>query len=664
MKEEIASPVGFVESVTAGENLAEMLPEDALKKIGREAVRDYKDDKSSMKGWLDRMKSGIDLAKLVKADKSYPFDKAANIKYPLVTTAAMQFNARAYPAIVPSDTPVKCKTYGADPDGAKQDRADRVGSYMSWQVLSEIEEWDQDTDRLLLQLPVVGDMFRKVWFNGERAETRLVEPGKLIVNAASKSLAAAPRVSEEFSLYPYEVQERERGGMFAVIEYDNEDEDDQKPLEFIEQHCRLDLDDDGYPEPYVVTVYPDREKVVRIVADFTAGDVIYETQPEVQRAIVQTDMGMVEVPQVAQVPIGIKKIKRNSYFVHYQFLPGFDDGLFGIGLGMILGDISEGINSTFNMLLDSGHYASLGGGFIGSDFRIKGGAQRMRPGEWRQVSAKGGDIKNAMVPATFPGPDATLFQMLGLLIEMGKEVASVKDVMTGETATNMQPTTVMALIEQGLKVFTASYKRIYRGLKREFATIARINAETLDPEKYQAFHDMPVDPREDFALAGMDVEPVADPQSVTKMQEMAKAQLLMDLAGQGLVNPQEAVRRILEAASIGEIEALAPEPDPVQAQMQAQIQDMQLQAAMADLAQKRADLEMTAAKIEAERVSAMKDLSDMEAQDKRLQLDALKAMLEGIGRDMDRAIAGGRSGMAGAPGNAGPSGGYAGAIGG
>ena len=217
-----------------------------------------------------------------------------------------------------------------------------------------------------------------------------------------------------------------------------------------------------------------------------------------------------------------------------------------------------------------------------------------------------------MVEATYPGPDQTMFAMLGMLIEAGKEVSSVKDVMTGETAHNMQPTSIMALIEQGLTVFTAVYKRIFRSLKREFALLSELNAQYVDPQEYSAFHDEmgpegPVmfDPAQEFGARDMDMEPVADPQSVTRMQEMAKAELLLQMAERGLVNPAAASERVLEAASIGNREELALPENPMAPLMER----AQVEMTMTQLAQAKADVDLTIAKIESERAKAFKNIA-------------------------------------------------------
>lgn len=664
-----ANPAEMLEAIVSSQNIAAELDDDKLREIGSKVVRDFDADKASMDDWLGKMQKAIDLAKLVKDDKSYPFTGASNIKYPLVASAALQFNARAYPAIVPSDAVVKCKVWGEDKRGMKAARAERVGAYMSWQLSVEIEEWEADTDKLLVQLPIVGDMFRKVWFDGERGRCRLVEPGKFILNNRGQSLALLPRCSEEMELFPYEITERELDRRFVKVEYpDQGEDDDQKPECFIEQHCRIDLDEDGYSEPYVVTVHRESESVVRLVADFTMDDVSFVVEQQQVPQVVDGPYGPQMVLGVKEVPTSVKKIKRGSYFVHYQFMPGMGDGILGTGLGILLGDISAAINTSFNMLIDAGHYASLGGGFIGSDFRLKGGAQRMRPGEWAKVASTGDDVRKSIVPMTFPGPDQTLFAMLGMLIDAGKEIASIQDVLTGDTGGRVQTaTTTMALIEQGLKVFTASYKRIFRALKSEFRMFADINARSVSPEQYNAFLDdtqqgpdgqeIPVqhDPAADFGAKDMDVQPVSDPNAVTKMQEMAKAQLLMELAEKQMLNPMEAVQRILSAASVDDIEKLLPTPDPVQMQKQQMVESLQFEGLQAGLAQQSADIELTLAKVDEARANATAKMAGIELDEKKLQLDAISQMLKDRQDGIKNALTAATGRMAGASGNGGAS---------
>lgn len=633
IEEQPAPPELILQAIIGASNIADLLPDERLAGIGQDVIREHRIDYESMGDWRRRMQRGLDLASMVKTEKNYPFENAANVKYPLITTAALQFNARAYPAIVPPDAPVKVRVHGADRTGQKAARADRVGQHMSWQVLHQIEEWEASVDELLTVLPIVGMMVRKVWHDPVlgRPRVRNITPDDFVINAAVKNLTDAPRVGEVLHLFPSEIAERRLSGLFRDVDYvEVEGDDADAPQQFVEQHRRLDLDGDGYGEPYIVTVHVKSQKVARIVADFAQEDVTLGDA-------------------------GVVAIRRGSYFVPYKFMPSLDGGFCGTGLGFLLGDISESINSIINMMMDAGHMASRGGGFIGSEFRIKGGSQQFQPGEWKLVQARGADVRSSVVPMTFPGPDGTLFQLLGLLIEAGKDVASVSNVMTGDAGgRNMTATTTMALIEQGMAVFTAAYKRIFGALRHEFRLLARINADTLDPMSYSRFHDamsaegQPVmlDPRADYDLSDMDISPVADPTSVTRMQEAAKAQFVMELSQAGLVDPQEGARRMLQAASIPDAEALLPKPDEMAMQMQA----MQAQAAQADLTLRMVAVDQALADLEKTRSETVKNLTDAAAKDASVRLDQAKMALETVRDGIGAVLGRGLGGMAGAPG--------------
>jgi chaperonin GroES len=656
-------PEQFVAWATSGRNLVPDLDEAEAGRLSARVLADYRLDKDSMAEWLAKMEKAIKLAKMVKETRNWPFDNASNVKYPLLASAALQFNARAYPAIVPGDRVVKSKVWGADPTGQKAKRGERTSEFMSWQLLSQIEEWEPDTDDLLIVLAIVGEMFRKWWFDDvtKRPRCRLIAPGKLIVNDKVKSLDSAPRLTEEIPLYPGEIETRIRSGAFSAFEYTKDGEDRQAAQDFIEQHCRVDLDGDGYEEPYIATMHVETQQLVRLVADYRPEDVTYKTEQQpgmvMAEAMDPITGAPVMMPQqvMQEVKTGILDIRRGTYFVSYKLMPSMDGGFHGTGLGILLGDTSESIDTIINTLLDAGHYSSLGGGFIGSELRMKGGSQRMRPGEWKMISGAGDDARKAIVPMTWPGPDATLFQLLGLLIDAGREIASVKDVMTGEAGRANQPaTTTLALIEQGMMVFTAAYKRIFRSMRREFKMLARINAETLDPQLYNKFLDaeQPADPAQDFGAADMDVEPVADPGAVTKMQQAAKAQLVMQLAETGMVDRGEALNRVTQAMDIPDVEKLQPKPDPMQGIMQ----QAQMAAMQAQLSQAQADIELTLAKVDSERAAAMRDMAEIDATQMGLKLDAIRMRLEDD-RKRIADVLGTASRMAGKPGNGNATGG-------
>lgn len=563
--------------------------------MAREVVDEYEMDRESMTPWLAAMQKGLDLAVMARTPKTTPWDNAANVKFPLVTSASLQFNARAYPAILPNGDIVFVKTHGKDPMGKKAARASRVGSWMSYQLVSVIREWEEETDKLLVTLPLAGTCFRKVWFDpiANRPRVQFCEPGRIVVNVGIRNLDEAPRISQVLELYPYEVASRKKAGLFldedlgeesAVVEKTGpegkttaDSRDPKRPYVFIEQHRWMDLDDDGVDEPYIVTVHRASQKLVRIVADYTPDDVVMSGDE-------------------------IVKVERRSHFVAYHFLPDPTGKFLGMGFGLLLGDISESIDTTINMLFNSGHLSSLGAGFIGAEFRVKGGPVRFRPGEYKQVQTAGQDIRAAVVPLQLPEPSKVLYDLLGMLIESGREIASVKDVMTGEASRQMTATTTLALIEQGQMLFTAAYKRVWRALREEFRLLAGINARHLDPGEYARFHDIEgeaPDPKADFDLADMDIVPVADPRSVTSPQKMAKAGMLQEMAQAGMVNPVTAGQRMLEAAGHEDIEELMPPPpDPQAAEFERIMRELALQKALVEIDGMRAGAVLDIAKAE------------------------------------------------------------------
>ena len=398
--------------------------------------------------------------------------------------------------------------------------------------------------------------------------------------------------------------------MWSDVEEDLQLDSDRRSeeVEFIEQHIRFDLDDDGYAEPYVVTMHVSTETIVRMVANFTMEDAMLDESAS-----------------------KILAIKPQTYFVDYTFLPAFDGGFWGSGFGMLLGDISESINTTLNMLMDAGHYQSMPSGFIGAkDMRIKGGNNRFAPGEWRNMDARGQDIRTAMVPFQMPAPSPILFQMIGLLNDAGRQIGSSKDI-APEHASQMTATTTMALVEQNQRVFNASFKRVYRSLKREYKMLFKLNERYLTSEKYSAFFDdegeqgpVEYDPREEFSLKGMDITPSADPQSVTDTQRMGRAQFLMELAGQGMVDQAAAIKRVLEAAHIEGIEELIPQATPEDAVM-AEMQKMNIQL----------DLKIKAAKIDLDMANAVKAIAQAEGEEEGQQLQNYMNGLQAMKMEME-----------------------------
>lgn len=557
-------------NIADDEEIADMLPA-----IGQQVVREYEIDHTSLADWREKIERAEKIANQLAETKSYPWPKASNVLYPMITTAALQFAARAYPAIVANRNVVRGSVIGNDdgqplidpqtgqpvmgPDGQpqwkvqpgeKQARAYKIGAHMSYQLLDEQTEWEPETDKLLHVLPIIGTAFRKIYFDPERGRNAslYVSATDLVINYAARSLERAPRITEEILLYPQEVEEKERAGLFRPIEYTNNPEahgDDDAPIMFLEQHRWLDLDDDGLKEPYIVTVCKASSEVVRILARYEMDGIKYNhTKGKIQ------------------------KIDPVHYYEAYQFLPNFEmkGSIYGTGFGRLLLPLNESINTTLNMLLDAGHLANTQGGFVGKGLSMNSGSMRFQPGEWKMLNATGAGIKDNIVPLKFDGPAPVLFELLQFLVEAGKEVAAVKDVLSGDNQNaNTPATTTLAIIEQGLKVFSSIYKRIHRALKGELQKLYRLNRIYLEEETgYKEGADWKTIKRADYEK-GSGVEPFSDPTMVTDQQRLGRAQFLLQFANDPTMNAQEIKKRMFEAAGIEDIPKLfnpAPPPNP------------------------------------------------------------------------------------------------------
>ncbi len=556
----------------AAKNICDYLDDQKLDEIGIRAKREYDIDENSRSDWKERTQQAMELAMQVAKEKSYPWPKASNVIWPLMTTAALQFNARAYPAIVSGRDVVKGIVIGKDdgqplmqhgqpvvnpqtgqpawmvPPGAKRIKADKIAEHMSWQLTDEMEEWEPETDALLIILPIAGCVFRKSYFDPSLARNRalMVSSMKLVINYHAKSMETTPRITEEVEFYPLEIKSMERSGMWREIEYGpgstpEADGDDDAPVQFLEQHRWLDLDDDDFPEPYIVTLHKETSKVVRIVARYEAAGIKLNSQGE------------------------IKKIDPVHYYTKYDFVPNPEGGIYGMGFGQLLKPINEGINTTLNMMLDAGHLANVGGGFIGKGLSMNSGNIRFSLGEWKSVNAAGGTIRENLVSLPTPGPSPVLFQLLGMLVEAGKDIASVKDIVDQPQA-NTPATTILAMIEQGLKVFTAIYKRVHRSLKHEYAKLYRLNRIYLDQDAtFRRGDEWKSISRQDYA-EGSGVEPISDPTMVSDMQKLGRAQFLLQFRQDELVDGKEILTRAFDAAAIPDTDALfsktPPKPNP------------------------------------------------------------------------------------------------------
>lgn len=608
--------------------------DEIINRLGLTATRQLEIDERSRSDWEARTRAAMDLAMQVTQGKMDPWPDASNVIYPLVSVAAIQFQSRAYPQIIDGPRVVKCTVAGEDKGkpfmdpatgqqatdptgqpmweempGGKQARADRIGGHMSWQLLHEQPEWEPEEQTLLIILPIVGCIFRKTYRNHEerRNASVLVLAQDLVINYRARSLGSAPRVSELVDLYPHEVEEMIRSDYFIDHEPgidSGADGDEDAPIEYVEQDRRLDLDDDGYAEPYTVTIARQLNKVVRVSPRFDPDGIVLK--------------GLAKE---------VQKIHAVQRYTQFNFLPNPDGGVYGVGLGQLLQPINDSINTTINQLFDAGTAATMGGGFIGKSLGIKAGVARFTPGEFKMVNAIGANVRDSVVPLTMPGPSAVMFSLLEFLVGAAKELGSNTEVLSGnQRSANVPATTTLALIEQGLKVFSSVFKGIYRSHGSEFQKLARLNRIYMDAQVgFQAGDDWKVVHHRDYLLAGSTVRPVADPVMVSDAQTMVRAQALMELINNPRINVEEVLIEFLSAMKYENPKRfIAPQkPDPT------------IQA-------KSIELALSAVKIRAQAIAhlaaAMKSMAEADAkvtenyaQWMNLQMENLRMRMDALG---------------------------------
>ena len=576
-----------IQSLLDSVNIAEELDQEELNEIGFIVSEGFERDLISRENWERELEEWTKLAMQVRETKTWPWPRASNVKYPLLSTAAMQFAARAYQSLVPSNRQVvKATVIGNDPTGEKYERAKRVSTFMSYQLMEEMDGWEEDMDKLLIMLPIVGTVFKKTYWDPveEINCSHLVLPKNLVVDYWAKSLECAERVSEIIEMTQRKVKERQMSGLFLDIDLGTPNpyymkkmqrpnpppsDDMSTPFQIIEQHTYYDLDGDGYAEPYIITFERVSKKILRISPRFGMDDVYTDDEGKLQ------------------------KICAIQYYTKFGFVPNPDGSFYDIGFGVLLGPINEAVNTLINQLTDAGTLNNLQSGFIGKGLRLRMGEQRFLPGEWKAVNATGDDLRKQIVPLPSKEPSHVLFQLMGTLITSGKELASVAEIFTGKMpGQNTPATTTMATVEQGMKVFTAVYKRVFRALSEEFHKLYRLNAIYINPNTETEILDTPVGP-EDFSDEGYDICPGADPTATSGQEKLMKAQGLVELMSMapGMLDPIKVVSRILEAQEqpnwqelftqqvqqTGQLPPPPPDPKMMELQMKGQFEQQNLQ---------------------------------------------------------------------------------------
>lgn len=604
-------------------NIADQIDEQTLTKIGNTVVKDYEEDLKSREDWDIAYKAGLDLARQLASEKKRDGDTVNNVKYPILATAAIHFAARTYPNIVSANEVVKVRVIGRDKDGLKANRGKRVSTHMSYQVLEQMDGWEDDMDQLLTILSIAGCMFKKTFYDPieEKNVSRSILPDDFVVNYYAKSLESANALTHRIELTPNEIFERIQGEIFEEFNYkgtasgENKQSEysEDKPHDFLEQHRWWDLDDDGYKEPYVITVHKDTKTAVRILPRFDLEGVKYKDDE-------------------------IVKIKPIHFFTRFLFMPSFDGSIYGMGFGILLAPMNEVVNTTINQLLDAGELATRQSGFIGSGINLGSGNIRLKKGEFRQLKYSGDDIRKNIFHLQFKEPSMVLFSLLGMMVEAAERLSSVTDVMRGEQPQGDVPaTTTLALIEQGLKVFSAIYRRIHGALKSELKKIRRLNRMYLEDEDYNLVidEDETYSAEKEYSDKFLDIIPISSTADVSDVQKIIKGKSLMEIRGQGL-NDQVINRRYLEALQIPDIDELLevpPKPPPwEQVESQAKIALESQKLALDERRVKIEEAQVIEKGIKM-RAEAIRALADAESKEAGVQLDMYKNETERL-RDL------------------------------
>ena len=547
---------GPLQSTDHFQNLAEVMDDQDLDELGTSLFDKYTEYKESRGDWEQSYREGLDLLGFKYERRTEPFRGASGVNHPVLAEAVTQFQAQAYKELLPADGPVRAQILG-DVTNEKQDQAHRVKDFMNYQIMDQMQEYEPEFDQMLFYLPLSGSTFKKVYYDDllGRAVSKFVPADDLIVPYSANSLEDAEAIVHVIKMSENELRKQQVSGFYRDIDLgqppvtENQLEEKERKLEgiskdgqedqftILEMHVNLDLpgfedigtdgEETGIKLPYIVTIAESNNKILSIRRNFTADDPTKE------------------------------KIK---YFVQFKFLPG--TGFYGFGLIHMIGGLTRTATAALRQLLDAGTLANLPAGFKTRGIRIRDDAQPLQPGEFRDVDAPGGNIKDQFMQLPFKGPDATLLQLMGIVVNAGQRFASIADSQVGDMNQQAAVGTTVALLERGSRVMSAIHKRLYVGLKQEFKLLAEV-FKTYLPQEYP--YDVPGATRnikvQDFDDR-IDILPVADPNIFSQTQRISMAQSQLQLAQS---NPQvhdlyQAYRSMYEALGVKNINAILPPP--------------------------------------------------------------------------------------------------------
>ena len=550
----IAAPMGGEDHYA---NLAEFLDESILTNIGSELNEKYNDYRSSRQDWEMAYTNGLDLLGFKYERRTEPFKGASGVTHPVLAESVTQFQAQAYKELLPADGPVRTQIIGLT-DRNKEDQAMRVKEFMNYQIMNVMKEYEPEFDQMLFYLPLSGSTFKKVYYDAMlgRAVSKFIPSEDLIVPYSATSLEDAEAIIHVIKISENDLRKQQVSGFYRDVELgqpplkEDEIKSKQRELEgirvekqediytLLECHVNLDLEgfEDKDPQtgeptgiklPYVVTIEESSREVLSIRRNYKSDDPLKN---------------------------------RTNYFVHFKFLPGL--GFYGFGLIHMIGGLSRTATSALRQLLDAGTLANLPSGFKMRGIRVRDDAQPLQPGEFRDVDAPGGNLRDAFMPLPFKGPDQVLLQLMGIVVDAGQRFASIADAQVGDMNQQAAVGTTMALLERGSRVMSAIHKRIYGALKNEFELLANVFATYLPPVyPYDVVGGQRQIKQTDFDDK-IDILPVADPNIFSQSQRIGLAQTQLQLAQS---NPQihdiyQAYRSMYEAIGIKNIDLILPSP--------------------------------------------------------------------------------------------------------
>jgi chaperonin GroES len=593
-----------IKSIVESNNIAEELTKEECDSIGHYCEKGFSADLSSRVQWEERMRDAMKLALQLREEKTFPWASASNVKFPLITIAAISFHSRIYPALIQSPNIVHACVYGDDATGELDNTGKLISQHMSWQIFFEDEDWEEEQDKLFLVEAILGCAFKKSYFDRSlgRNDSELVMPSDLVVNYWAKDLDTAARITHIRYVSQNELIEKERQGVYLKCEdsYGTtqhpellgplamvrdltqgttpDTSDQEQPVILLEQCCWMDLDQDGYKEPYVVTFRHDSNKVLRIRAAFFEDSVTYNSKRQVER------------------------ITSECAYTKYEFIPSPDGGFYSLGLGSLLGPLNKSIDTSINQLIDAGTMKNAGGGFLGRGVKVKGGEYTFRPGEWKRIEGTCDDLQKGVCPLPVGEPSQALLQLLQLLIQYGERVAGSTETTAGDNpGQNTKVGTMDAMVEQGLQVFSGIYKRNYRAITCELRKLFRLNKLYLnESQSFRYEGERKKIYATAYALPDTTIGISADPNYMSDGQRQRQATLVKGAAANSnLYNPLEVERWFLKVMKVPGVDKLlvkeVPEPQPP---VEVQIEQMRMQAKKEDL---QAKMQVKIAELEADR---------------------------------------------------------------